>query len=342
MEVTMFCPHCKSQLPPDVLFCPNCGHNLSDTMLDETVTSSGSNINPSHRGQNTSPVNSFDNRQAPPPGYSPNNYQAPPGYQGQGSAYPPDGYGTPPGYQGQGYYEPMPMNNGGNGQGTPQGTNPYARSYRPPEKPKKSILPIIIAVVTALAAVAIILILITPPLIPGPRPDDSSDTSVSDESYGKKTNTPTPTPTPVPTATPTVAPTPTVTPTPLPTPTPVPAAPASSGSMISLPGGGQAPASDFIFPNSSSDLLSSSDLGRLGSDYDAQMAINEIYARYGYTFQTNSQTAIATRNKFGSKDWYRQAQSTCPTANRDRFAETYMNSVERSNIQTLVNWMDLH
>ena len=225
--------------------------------------------------------------------------------------------------------------------------NPYKQAPpMPPEKPKNHALPIIIALLTSIAALGLVMIIVF-------RPDSfkrTTDTDKHSESgttdYGEKTYTPTPTATPVPTATPTIAPTPTPTIAPTPTPTTAPEASSSggsSGSMISLPGGGQAPASDFIFPNSSTDLLSSGDLNnRLSSAYDAQMAINEIYARYGYTFVTNSETASASRSKFGSKDWYIQAQSTCPTANRDNFAESYMNSVERANIETLLAWKDSH
>ena len=370
----MNCPHCNTRIPDEALFCPNCGKAVSDTQTDKTATaevlrtdetatagiaadSYSNNPYPTPKYRDQYQNNSAENRQVPlaypvsdqtiPAG----NRQIPTGYSEPYQAVPEEYRKKRPEY-----YEPVQINPPENHQIPPAYNSQaqYTRSQNPykqappvsPDKPTNHALPIIIALLTSIAALGLVMIIVF-------RPDSfkrTTDTDKHSESgttdYGEKTYTPTPTATPVPTATPTIAPTPTPTIAPTPTPTTAPEASSSggsSGSMISLPGGGQAPASDFIFPNSSTELLSSGELSnRLSSAYDAQMAINEIYARYGYTFVTNSETASASRSKFGNKDWYIQAQSTCPTANRDTFAESYMNSVERANIETLLTWKDSH
>ncbi len=319
----MNCPHCNEQIPDEALFCPHCGKAVSDIKADETASAGV------FQADETATAGAFRTEETDPAGYRENR----PGYYEPVQINPPENRQVPPAYNVQSQYT--------------RSQNPYKQTPPiSPEKPKNPAAPIIIALLTCIAAIGLVFVIV---FRPGPfnRTSDSNNHSESGSAdYGNKTYTPTPSATPIPTATPTIAPTPTPTIVPTPTPTTVPDAPSSggsSGSMISLPGGGQAPASDFIFPNSSTELLSSGDLNsHLSSAYDAQMAINEIYARYGYTFVTNSETANASRSKFGSKDWYIQAQSTCPTANRDNFAESYMNSVERANIETLLAWKDSH
>ena len=327
----MNCPHCNEQIPDEALFCPHCGKAVSDIKADETASAGV------FQAEETATAGSFRTEETATAGiaagsYSNNPYPEPE-YRDQYRNNSAGDMQVPPAYNVQSQYT--------------RSQNPYKQAPPiSPEKPKNPAAPIIIALLTCIAAIGLVFVIV---FRPGPfnrtsDPNNHSESGSAD--YGNKTYTPTPSATPIPTATPTIAPTPTPTIVPTPTPTTVPEAPSSggsSGSMISLPGGGQAPASDFIFPNSSTELLSSGDLNsHLSSAYDAQMAINEIYARYGYTFVTNSETANASRSKFGSKDWYIQAQSTCPTANRDNFAESYMNSVERANIETLLAWKDSH
>lgn len=345
----MNCPHCNEQIPDEALFCPHCGKAVSDIKADETAsagvfqaeeTATAGSFRTEETATAGIAAGSYSNNPYPEPEYrdqyrnnSAGDMQVPPGYYEPVQINPPENRQIPPAYNVQSQYT--------------RSQNPYKQAPPiSPEKPKNHVAPIIIALLTCIAAIGLVFVIV---FRPGPfnrtsDPNNHSESGSAD--YGNKTYTPTPSATPIPTATPTIAPTPTPTIVPTPTPTTVPEAPSSggsSGSMISLPGGGQAPASDFIFPNSSTELLSSGDLNsHLSSAYDAQMAINEIYARYGYTFVTNSETANASRSKFGSKDWYIQAQSTCPTANRDNFAESYMNSVERANIETLLAWKDSH
>ena len=113
---------------------------------------------------------------------------------------------------------------------------------------------------------------------------------------------------------------------------------------ITLYCGVMAPMSDFMFAHSSDDYLSAADLEQL---YDAdpvvrkhraQFAINEIFARYGYVFTSNSETAEEARKSFGNKDWYVEAQKHCPEKEQDSLRENYFNKYEKANILTLLDW----
>lgn len=126
-----------------------------------------------------------------------------------------------------------------------------------------------------------------------------------------------------------------------------PARPSYNASMISLPVGGlSADRDDFIFPDSSSRYLSNSDLSYILSyekhdkELETQMIINEIFARYGYTFTSSSSSATAIRNKLGNKSWYIQAQNACPVAPGEQQAliDNYMNAYEKANIKLINNW----
>ena len=61
--------------------------------------------------------------------------------------------------------------------------------------------------------------------------------------------------------------------------------------------------SDYVFPNSSSSLLSSSDFSEK-SDWEIIIAINEIYARHGYSF-----SSVELNDYFESKPWYNNTHS---------------------------------
>lgn len=111
----------------------------------------------------------------------------------------------------------------------------------------------------------------------------------------------------------------------------------------------QAPISDFMFPYSSIYELTDEQLASMeDNDPDrmhskSQMAINEIYARYGYTFALDdnpSNSAIEAKNYFESKDWYRNAQLKCPIQNQDALRDM-MNPVEQKNIELINNWQKM-
>lgn len=148
---------------------------------------------------------------------------------------------------------------------------------------------------------------------------------------------PTPTPTPEPTATPTPEPTPT--PTPEPTPTPVPVA------TITVYGGIEAPEEDFIFPESSSEYLTMERMDEvLGSDDEytrhklSQLAINELLARYGYTFTADRQTAQDARDAFEDKGWYQAVQRINPSNDYETLLNSYFNTYEKANFRALNDW----
>lgn len=158
----------------------------------------------------------------------------------------------------------------------------------------------------------------------------------------------TPEPTQEPTKAPTKAPTkePTKTPTKVPTKEPTKAPTKAPTDTISVINGIRADKSDFMFPNSSTEYLSYSDLDYLRNsekkekELYTQTMINEIFARYGYTFTSNSDSANLIRNKIGNKDWYIQAQSYCPVAPGDQqtLMENYMNAIEKANIKLINQW----
>lgn len=158
-------------------------------------------------------------------------------------------------------------------------------------------------------------------------------------------NTPTPTlkPTATPTSEPTSTPTPTPPPTPMPTTTPTPT-PVPVAETIVVIHGIEAPVTDFVFPHSSTTKLKNSDLKqwRSLSDRDkhftSQLAINEIFARYGYSFKKSTKTAEDARQHFEDLEWYKEAQKYCPSSDPDVIEKTYMTSQEVYNIKLINAW----
>lgn len=81
----------------------------------------------------------------------------------------------------------------------------------------------------------------------------------------------------------------------------------------------------YIFPDSDRKELTESDIA--GMDTAAiQMAINEIYARKGYSFSADSEAARAAREYFMSKDWY------SPTIDTMEEIERLFSEVEQKNV----------
>ena len=120
----------------------------------------------------------------------------------------------------------------------------------------------------------------------------------------------------------------------------------TTGDFITIVNGIRAPKSDFFFWYSSSQLLTADDLANLYDDDPlmrkrySQLAINEIFCRYGYIFTTDTVTAQDVRSNFGGKDWYVRAQQYCPSQDQDILRTNYMNSTERANIKLLNEWQD--
>lgn len=126
----------------------------------------------------------------------------------------------------------------------------------------------------------------------------------------------------------------------------VTAAPEPEEETITVVGGIQAPVSDFIFPYSSTSLLSDSELNNVLYSSDesvrkskSQLAVNEIFARYGYVFQSDSATAQDARNQFNDKDWYQQARDESPSPyDWNVLHANYLNDVEKENIKRINAW----
>ena len=179
------------------------------------------------------------------------------------------------------------------------------------------------------------------------------------------TSTPTPTPTVTPTPEPTATPTPEPTATPIPetTATPVPPATSYNGETITIVGGIEAPASDFVFPFTSSRLLTSSELNSMTPSGEAdtnisqmtfdekqqrlnisQVAIDEIYARHGWTVADSDSPSIAdlyARDYLFSLDWYRTANNLYLSGSLPA-SETELTAVEKQNVELLYNWQHMY
>lgn len=79
----------------------------------------------------------------------------------------------------------------------------------------------------------------------------------------------------------------------------------------------------MILPKSSEQELTNADVSGL-SRTEIQTAINEIYARHGYTF-----TDATLLNKFKQYDWYK------PTVPASQFSDSVFSSVEKKNVDFL-------
>ena len=93
------------------------------------------------------------------------------------------------------------------------------------------------------------------------------------------------------------------------------------------------PSSDdeYILPDSDKRYYTREELNKL-SDYDLQMAINEIYARHGRKFDTES-----IRKYFESKSWY---HGTIAPADFDGNESKYFNQYETANRELMIQIRD--
>lgn len=94
-------------------------------------------------------------------------------------------------------------------------------------------------------------------------------------------------------------------------------------------GGSNYSSSEFIFPQSSSEYLSESDLYGL-SAWQLKVARNEIYARNGREFTTQSM-----REYFNQCSWY---QCTWSAESFDQKEETLLNKYEKANRDLIRNY----
>ena len=112
-----------------------------------------------------------------------------------------------------------------------------------------------------------------------------------------------------------------------------------------------APASDFLFPKSSQEYLSYESLNQTMESSDkyamrsiSQRAINEIYARYGYTFHGETTTSREAINLFSGKDWYEKCriEYNKNPLEQDVLLEEVFNDVERANVYLIWDWQERH
>lgn len=80
---------------------------------------------------------------------------------------------------------------------------------------------------------------------------------------------------------------------------------------------------DYILADSSDKSISKSDIKSL-SNYDLRIAINEIYARHGYTFQ-----AADLNDYFNNKDWYE------PDSSLTDMNDVKISKIEKKNLDKM-------
>ncbi|MCI6649283.1 MAG: YARHG domain-containing protein [Lachnospiraceae bacterium] len=84
---------------------------------------------------------------------------------------------------------------------------------------------------------------------------------------------------------------------------------------------------DYIFPDSNDKSISKSDIEAL-SDEDLRIAINEIYARHGYTFTKSEDLA----EYFASKDWY-EADADLTDPNDVKLSKTEKKNLDKMSAE---------
>ena len=251
-------------------------------------------------------------------------------------------------------HEPQPHFGQGAGWQPQQERKPH---YRPePQQGKKTSRPLIAAaVVLGVLILVLAAVLIKTSLDSADREDEEldalleqadakeGDTKEKEETQAPAEVTADPTAAPAPTQAPTAAPVPTQAPAATPVPTQAPAV-----EYVAVKYGLQAPVTDFMFPYSSERLLTQAELDSMVDasvevmHSRSQLAINEILARYGYSFDPNkSDTAKDIYNRVAGKDWYQQAQQQCGYSDANSLIAD-MNSVEKDNINLINEWQQQH
>ena len=124
---------------------------------------------------------------------------------------------------------------------------------------------------------------------------------------------------------------------------------AGDNETIPIINGILADASDFIFPYSSTQMLTDADLTKLEGasveeeHYNSQLAINEILVRYGYAFDPEQGgSAKEAYDRFEGLAWYEAAKPYCPSASASEMLYTYINSTELANIDIICEWQKAH
>ena len=337
----MYCEKCGAKLSPEDVYCPECGSSVED---DSTVRV-GRNSGQSHREYVQDPSDDRTQRQySEKPQEQPYSRHQAVSSGGQQYNRQSGGHNQQASWQHQQQsrqperrYHPDERFQGGSYQSNEQGS-------------KDKLLYAFLGIITVILVIGIIWGVATLMDL-----NDEEDTTVETqeasaeeinpdlESETEEAVTVTPTPTAAPTSTP--IPTPAVTAAPAATAVPT-QAPAVE--YVAVKYGLQAPVTDFMFPYSSERLLTQAELDSMVDasvevmHSRSQLAINEILARYGYSFDPNkSDTAKDIYNRVAGKDWYQQAQQQCGYSDANSLIAD-MNSVEKDNINLINEWQQQH
>lgn len=115
---------------------------------------------------------------------------------------------------------------------------------------------------------------------------------------------------------------------PTPTLAPTPSVTSPGNSSETVPG---MPDSDFVFPQSSTRLLTQEEMNRkLTTKETAQRAINEIYARHGYLFHQDKNAENYAY--FNSKSWYVKL----PKIDSQEEVRRQFSEIENANVDALI------
>lgn len=112
-----------------------------------------------------------------------------------------------------------------------------------------------------------------------------------------------------------------------------------------------APASDFLFPESSQEYLTQEILNQVMESPDkyamrshSQRAINEIFARYGFIFGGKTDTSREAISRYSGKDWYEQCKKIFNQNpySQEELLEVKFNKYERANVYLIWDWQNEH
>ena len=123
------------------------------------------------------------------------------------------------------------------------------------------------------------------------------------------------------------------------------AAPAMAEEYITIYCGIEVPASEFVFPMSSSRTYSKSEFDDMFAGnarqryFKSQVFINEIFARYGYNFsEIRRAPGKAVYNRYIGTYWYQEAMDSCPSQSMETLMYDCMSYTEVFNIELVNEW----
>ena len=116
---------------------------------------------------------------------------------------------------------------------------------------------------------------------------------------------------------------------------------------ITIPCGIEVPASEFEYPDSSQRAYTQAEFTAYFTGeqrdkyYKSQIFIDEIFARYGYSFsETSQRPGKAIFDKYKDKEWYQKAMASCPSQSMDTLLFQVMTSTEYNNVMAVNSWQE--